>query len=804
VKRRARPTRVAPRKAPRRGPWRAGLLLSAGGTLAALVVLEAGLRLGGLLLLRWTAPPAPTRKADVRVLCLGESTTRYAGRRDSYPLQLEGILNAAGTGLTFEVVNGGMPGVNSAHILSGLEVELDRVRPDVVVTMIGINDRADTPVMRGATSRRPLLVLSGWRVPKLARYVADGLRRRFAPPRRTGAEPSEEAGLKEAVAYEPEAVRPKLKLSWFYRMRGRPAEAKGVLDGLIDAGTVDASLLLEAGAVHRALGDLASAEDFCRRALSAGAGEAAVTSLASVQRQRGRADAALRTLRRAVAAGTDSVQIRLLLADLHRVVGRKNEARRLLEESLAMWPDQEQPYVELSALLESMDRRDLGFEVAERGLARFPSNPRLAQRAAVLAASRGDFESARAIIREAIDRDPFEATNIACAGDILEMRGFLWPAALEYGRAAALAVDPAPIRLKQARALREAGRFDSSREVLRDAVRASPDSVPLRLELAGLEQREGAASTAAGLCEEGLRLDGLSDADRSALADCLRNAGSPEKAFEALAARKSEPRPGAAASPSDPVEALARAVATGGAVEPALYQRASDAAQKSGRVDAVREALRARLRAQPGDFYAAYALVDLGMHFAGNRGGAPERRFGNLARDLESLPLEEGLRDLLYGRLGLVAEQWRLYDLAERYFARAREARAASVNPATRQNYGAMKDAVLRRGLRLVCVQYPMREVGALRALLSSDERVLFVDNEASFRRRVRREGPDRYFFDLFGGDFGHCTEAGNRLLAENVARAVLEAVSRRGAMPAPPEARPPADAGPGGEAFSS
>ena len=30
---------------------------------------------------------------------------------------------------------------------------------------------------------------------------------------------------------------------------------------------------------------------------------------------------------------------------------------------------------------------------------------------------------------------------------------------------------------------------------------------------------------------------------------------------------------------------------------------------------------------------------------------------------------------------------------------------------------------------------------------------------------------------DMFGGDFGHCTVKGNRLLAENVARVILKEI---------------------------
>ena len=49
------------------------------------------------------------------------------------------------------------------------------------------------------------------------------------------------------------------------------------------------------------------------------------------------------------------------------------------------------------------------------------------------------------------------------------------------------------------------------------------------------------------------------------------------------------------------------------------------------------------------------------------------------------------------------------------------------------------------------------------------------MDNDRSFREAVAREGYRAYFRDAFGGDFGHCTEKGNRLLEQHIAQVILE-----------------------------
>ncbi len=95
-------------------------------------------------------------------------------------------------------------------------------------------------------------------------------------------------------------------------------------------------------------------------------------------------------------------------------------------------------------------------------------------------------------------------------------------------------------------------------------------------------------------------------------------------------------------------------------------------------------------------------------------------------------------------------------------------------SPMTRRSYRRLKAALDRRGAVLFAVQYPMRPVTDLQVLLEGVTGVTFVSNEESFHEAVRREGYDAVFRDAFAGDFGHCTARGNRLLAENIAAAVL------------------------------
>lgn len=112
--------------------------------------------------------------------------------------------------------------------------------------------------------------------------------------------------------------------------------------------------------------------------------------------------------------------------------------------------------------------------------------------------------------------------------------------------------------------------------------------------------------------------------------------------------------------------------------------------------------------------------------------------------------------------------------LAEECYKKSEEISMARYVPLTETNYNILKDIVFKRGIKLVCVQYPVRSIQPLKQLLGGDKRIVFVDNEAVFKNALRTSKYNELFSDSFGGDFGHCTAAGNRILAENVADAIV------------------------------
>ena len=120
------------------------LVLILFGVTLSLILIEFSLRLVGYIYL--SKQDLSNRKSlegklDYRILVLGESTTEMGGD-SAWPKQLEKILNEKIPNKKFAVINKGKSGTNSYRILSEIEDNLNEYKPDMVITMMGLNDGA--------------------------------------------------------------------------------------------------------------------------------------------------------------------------------------------------------------------------------------------------------------------------------------------------------------------------------------------------------------------------------------------------------------------------------------------------------------------------------------------------------------------------------------------------------------------------------------------------------------------------------------------------------------------------------------
>jgi len=139
------------------------------GLFLSLILLEGGMRFGHFLFLtlqEYRNNASIKKHASLRILCLGESTTALGGE-DSYPFQLEKILNGRIGKMRVSVVDKGIPGISTAGIVLRLEDNLSKYQPNIVVVMMGINDWQDVIPHE---SKSPFL-LEHFKSYKLVRFV---------------------------------------------------------------------------------------------------------------------------------------------------------------------------------------------------------------------------------------------------------------------------------------------------------------------------------------------------------------------------------------------------------------------------------------------------------------------------------------------------------------------------------------------------------------------------------------------------------------------------------------------------------
>lgn len=143
-----------------------------------------------------------------------------------------------------------------------------------------------------------------------------------------------------------------------------------------------------------------------------------------------------------------------------------------------------------------------------------------------------------------------------------------------------------------------------------------------------------------------------------------------------------------------------------------------------------------------------------------------------LAQSTDEVSVRVRLRAL--GQLAVLAWQRGNATEAERHHEEVERLLRDGVNTMTAENYRELWRVLHQRGIPLVAVQYPVRRLEPLRQLLVGATGVVFVDNERPFKDALLGRPYTEIFSDLFAGDFGHMTAEGNRILAANVAEAVL------------------------------
>ena len=113
------------------------------GILIAFIILEFSLQLISLYKRHYyfynqAKKLALSNKDDIKIMCIGESTTQ-----NQYPVYLGQYLKQYMPEKSFVIIDSGYGGINLDGIANNLKANIDEIKPDIVVGMIGINDTID-------------------------------------------------------------------------------------------------------------------------------------------------------------------------------------------------------------------------------------------------------------------------------------------------------------------------------------------------------------------------------------------------------------------------------------------------------------------------------------------------------------------------------------------------------------------------------------------------------------------------------------------------------------------------------------
>jgi len=623
-----------------------------------LVLLELGLRAGGFIIMSAQERrnlQTIKQNGRFRIMCLGESTTQ-----NQYPRYLEEILNARDTGVKFSVIDKGLTCSTTGIILSGINANLDKYKPDMVVTMMGSNDRItlyyrDIPEADSGLFRH-------CRIYRFARIIYGQILKKINHQDIYGTSPDKKAMFKKI-----NSIAEKMRFHEF-----KKAHAINIKTD--PNGRLSSEL---SGVIYRDPAKIAGLEDSFKKTLASDPGNClAQEGLGWLYGSQRRYKEAEQRFKKIISLEPENKSAYEGLGWICRDQEDFAGSEKAFQKAIGLKSGDFSAYTELIRLYREQGDYDAAKKLFRKFIARNPQNESI-YKALELYKDAGELDAAEQTLRESIDDDP---RNDAA------YEGLGW-------------------------VLRDQGKFTEAKKAFRNAIELNPKNA---------FAYEGWGS----ICGASGRFSDVQQALRKIIELNPRN-NNVYKLFDLFFLEK----------------------------------------KKFAELE---QAYKEMLELAPDNDYA-YAglgwLYDVQKKF-----GASKEAF---RKALEINPQN----DFAIGGLAARSQELGESGLARAYSEKLADLRGEYSNPATTANYRRLKKILDERKIRLVCVQYPMRSVTPLKKIFHNelDKDVIFVDNNKLFRDAVKNKGYPEYFKDVFAGDFGHCTEKGNRLLAGNIADTIIK-----------------------------
>lgn len=366
------------------------------GAALSLVIADIILQAGGVIYLVLKENRnriALSRGGEYRILFLGESTTAEGGW-DSYPRKVGRILEKVTPDIKFSVINKAVPGVDTTYLLSRLEDNLRQYNPNMVVTMMGINDQAaDVPHAEASWGfRRYVKSLRLYRILKLFWMKAreNDILKEIYLTRAHYYQEKDDSMMAERLFNKALKIRPKdydtyIEFARYYIEREDYLKAQELFDRAIRADSKEYVPYLEYGRYWMERQEYLKSEEMFRKTLDlSGNDYRAFIELGQCYSNWGRFDEAREMFEKAIESNPRAYEPYLEFGRYYYQRQAYLEAEALFKKSLELNPDSEAAYMELgwcyaaegrSSLAEGMFKKAIetapGTDIVYTELARF-------------------------------------------------------------------------------------------------------------------------------------------------------------------------------------------------------------------------------------------------------------------------------------------------------------------------------------------------------------------------------------------------------------------------------------------------
>ena len=370
------------------------------GLVAALVLLELGIRIGGFIFSSVQERRNITsmkQKGAYRIMCIGESTTAFGGR-SSWPAQLENILNARAAGMKFSVINKGVAGIDTNFLMKNLERNLDKYNPRMVIAMMGLND-ADMAAIHTDNSIKTLQF-----VRMLPRSIAEGVRK---------TEIYKHAMMfKEIVNKNPSDGDAFIRLAWQYQNLRNYADALKSFEKAIEVSPDNDRYYFELGVAYKAQAEYVGSEESFKKALSLNPNNAqARFELGLCYKLQGKYEDAEKSLNMAVALNPRDSAANFVLGRCYIEQGDYAGAEKIWEKAIEQNPADYVSYVELGRCCMEQGKYGKAVAVLKKGIEFNPQNNPLYFELGRCYRKQSEYGMAEAALEKSIKLDPFNPNN---------------------------------------------------------------------------------------------------------------------------------------------------------------------------------------------------------------------------------------------------------------------------------------------------------------------------------------------------------------------------------------------------------